>query len=388
MARYSYLICDILTGRRIGRVPLEGVSFDRQMAHAGVGGFTGKLAISQVDPSAMDLEPLALNDPPRLSLYAYRDNVPVWSGIIWDTQYDYDSQGEALTINASEWWSWFQRRRIRSAVSWTNVDQMNVFRDHLRIALGQTCVHGKNSAGALYVPYLTAQTDIRLTWASTPTSGVMLTQAYNWWDGLEIGQQAETLAKSVTGFEFYTDAGLDANGLPRPILVHGYPRVGVPANKTIYRWKAGLNVESVKWHKRGGQFANSVAVYGSGQGSAMAQGLTDQVGSTPGYPVVELALSYKNSADTATLNALAKGAIRLASPELPEITVRADVDPILGTWNLGDHVLVQVESGMFPRSDRMGRDRRINAPYRVVAYRVQVGDDGTEIVTPTLNAAV
>jgi hypothetical protein len=97
----------------------------------------------------------------------------------------------------------------------------------------------------------------------------------------------------------------------------------------------------------------------------------------PGYPALENTVSYQDVSVQATINLYAAGALQYTSTPvtLPELTVRADSDPVLGSYICGDACRVIIDPHVSPRFPD-----GLDYYYRIVGYSVSVDDVGQEDV--------
>jgi len=115
---YRYLLADVLTNQILAELSFTNVNFTQQLNTAGT--FTGDLLLSGVNSKALNV--LNATIPGRTAVYVDRSGVLVWGGIIWGREYDSGSQH--IKISAREFESYFERRRITSNLSFTNIDQL------------------------------------------------------------------------------------------------------------------------------------------------------------------------------------------------------------------------------------------------------------------------
>lgn len=116
----SYLMCDLLTDRKISRLPLRGVSFGRTI------GFAGSLSgtMDVVDPTTVALAKTARAYAGRCALYAFRNGAPWWGGIVWTTPVKKSGRGAiTLEVNAATFESYANHRIIREDINYTQTDQ-------------------------------------------------------------------------------------------------------------------------------------------------------------------------------------------------------------------------------------------------------------------------
>lgn len=117
---YTYLLCDLLTDRKILRPPLQGVSFERRIGYPGA--FTGKLECPDAQTVAMAKTIKAYCG--RGALYVFRNGAPWWGGIIWTAPAKKDGRGNiGLDIAAATFESYPNHRTIRQDVTYTQTDQ-------------------------------------------------------------------------------------------------------------------------------------------------------------------------------------------------------------------------------------------------------------------------
>lgn len=104
-ARYSYYLVDIVSNTTLAQIPFEDVSYERSLKQAGQ--FTGKITTT-AQTENLDLYNSTM--PGKTALYVMRNDKCVWGGIVWSR--GYDMVGRSLTVSASEFTSYFNRRHI------------------------------------------------------------------------------------------------------------------------------------------------------------------------------------------------------------------------------------------------------------------------------------
>lgn len=111
-AKYSYYVVDIVTNTVLAQIPFEDVSYERSLSQPG--SFTGKITTTQQTEN-LDLYNSTM--PGKTALYVLRNDKCVWGGIIWSR--GYDMVGRSLTVSASEFTSYFNRRNIWKTYTYT-----------------------------------------------------------------------------------------------------------------------------------------------------------------------------------------------------------------------------------------------------------------------------
>jgi hypothetical protein len=116
-AEYRYFTTDLLSNTVLAEIPFRGVSFERSIKAAG--SFSGTIPVIP-ETASMDLYDSTM--PGKTGLYILRDQECIWGGIIWSRSYDVLER--SLSVNASEFTSYFHHRNIWK--TWTHDFGANV----------------------------------------------------------------------------------------------------------------------------------------------------------------------------------------------------------------------------------------------------------------------
>ena len=104
-AQYRYFTTDLLTNTVLAEIPFSGVSFERSIKAAG--SFGGSIPVI---PETASMNIYDSTMPGKTGLYVVRDQECIWGGIIWSRSYDVVEK--MLSVNASEFTSYFYKRNI------------------------------------------------------------------------------------------------------------------------------------------------------------------------------------------------------------------------------------------------------------------------------------
>jgi hypothetical protein len=104
-AQYRYFTTDLLTNTVLAEIPFSGVSFERSIKAAG--SFGGSIPVI---PETASMNIYESTMPGKTGLYVVRDQECIWGGIIWSRSYDVVDK--MLSVNASEFTSYFYKRNI------------------------------------------------------------------------------------------------------------------------------------------------------------------------------------------------------------------------------------------------------------------------------------
>ena len=360
MANYRYLFADLLTNQILAELPLTGVNFTQQLNS--IGTLTGHLLLSGVDSTTTNV--INATIPARTAIYVDRDGVLVWGGIIWARIFT--SSDQKLNISAREFESYFEKRVITSTNVFTNIDQLTIAQTLITQA---EAVPSGNIGVAI----------------GSETSGVLVSKTYYSYELKNVFSAIQDLSKSSAGFDFNIYVYYDSNNNPAKLFRLGYPRYGKTYSSTSITQpviELPGNMVDYEYPEDGTGAANYVYAVGAGsnEGKLIASAI-DGTKIADGWAVLETVANYSDQTDGVLLGNLASG--QVAAISSPPATIRAViptyVDPIFGSYEIGDDIRIRVTDDRFPTG--------LDTYYRLTAYNVQVGENGPEEVTLTLSIA-
>jgi hypothetical protein len=359
---YRYLFVDLLSNTIIAELPLTGVSFTQQLNQPGT--FQGRLLLSGVNANKYNVDLSTI--PAFCGIYVDRDGILVWGGVIWGRSYNSISQ--TLTFNAQEWISYFDHRRVTQDVDFTSIDQLVIAKTLIEDAQNATY-------GDIGVGYNTA---------GQTTSGVLVDRTYYSYELKNVFQAIQDLSRQGDGFDFSIDVEYDSiTDLPVKNFNTYYPRSGTvysfgDPNVPVFTFPAGNMVE-YEYPEDGSVVANTVYALGAGsnEGKLIAVG-QDISKLTTGWALLETTSNYSDITDNTVLQQLANAQSLATSypPVVLKVVVPAYVDPIFGSYALGDDARIIITDSRFPNT--------LDEIYRIVGLTVQPGEDGPERVTLSL----
>jgi hypothetical protein len=363
---YRYLFADLVTNEIIAELPLTGVSFTQQLNQSGA--FDAHLLLSGINAYGYNVD--AATTPARNAIYVDRDGVLVWGGIIWGRSYNSSSQ--TISIQAREFMSYFEHRRITITENFNNIDQLVIAKTLVEDA--QSVTYG--DIGVLY------------NTAGQTSSGVLIDRVYYDYELKTVFSAIQDLSRQIDGFDFNIDVAYDGiTGLPTKSFNTYYPRIGTnySANSTtvpVFQFPAG-NVVEYEYPEDGSIVANTIYALGAGSNEGKeivtAQDL-DFLDN--GWALLEDQSNYSDVTDMTVLTNLAIGQVNAVSypPTTIKIVAPPYVDPVFGTYVVGDDCRLMITDSRFPTG--------LDAIYRIVGLSIQPGEDGPERVTLTLTQNV
>ena len=364
MVYYRYLLADLLTNQVTAELDLTNVSFTQQINAAGSLAAT-LLLTGTPDPASA----VAATIPGRSVVYVDRNGVIVWGGIIWNRSYNSDSQH--LTINASEFESYFEHRRITVTTPFYGVDPLVVAKQVISSA--QSAPFGNIGVAV-----------------GNETSTMAVTRTYYAYEQKTVLSAVQDLAKAgttatgTTGFDFAIKCAYDGSGNVTKTLTLGWPRLGTKYSSTsptvpVFEFPAG-NVVSYEYPEDGSVVANTVYATGAGSNEGkLIYSANDYTKFSTGWPLLETSVSYSDIIDASLITNLAAGQVAAVSypPTVLKMVVNPSTDPVFGSYVIGDDARVRIVDSRFPAG--------LDTVYRITGLTLTPGETGPERVTLTLS---
>ena len=242
MANYRYLFADLLTNTILAELPLTKVQFSQQLNSAGT--FSAELQLAGLQAANLNVANATI--PGRTAIYVDRDGTLVWGGVLWNREYS--SQSQSIRLNAGEFESYWNRRRITTDTVFSNTDQLTAV---------QTIVTNANAA---------TNGNIGIA-VGSETSGVLINRTFYGYEYKTVLAAIQDLSKSSTGFDFNIQVYYDSNGNPAKLLRLGYPRYGKiysPTSPSVPVFELPGNIVEYTWPEDGSIAANYLYALGAG----------------------------------------------------------------------------------------------------------------------------
>lgn len=365
MADYRVISLDLRTGQRVAELEMAELRYGHRLND--IGTVEGVVKLPSPRTPGGRARAAVLNDAVeqyRRHLIVERDGVVVGDGIVVLNPYDDATQTRA--IKASSTWWYFRNRHITRRLFYGQVDQLDMARNLIAVAQ-------ETPPGNIGVTY------------DTTTSGRLRDRTFEGYELKEVGEAVEQLAAVEDGFDFAIDCSWDpvTGGLVKRLNL-GYPRRGRRYTETGHVFEVGRNVVSFEWPASGVATANQVIATGVGEGESMlratatdAYQLTALADGGPGYPLLQAVLSDKDISRLSTLQGKATARLhaRRKPVVLPTVKVRADRDPVLGSYITGDSCRFIIPPNVSPL-----HPDGLDTYYRIVGYDVTVSNEGGEEV--------
>ncbi|WP_086852416.1 hypothetical protein [Amycolatopsis kentuckyensis] len=360
---YSYQIADLATNRILEDVALTGVRFNKPLCASGKFAANWKLG-----PKTAHLDAYDLSMPCRRVVYAYRDDRPVWGGIIWTRAYD--SATQTVAIGAGDWWSYFDHRKVLPVFT---ADGTLTQVAALTQAYATT---DQNAIARQLVATAQAHTggDILVVPADMAASGQLRDRTYNGYDLAEVGDALTNLANVINGPDICFDV-LPGTSAPQRVIQVGTPTLGQQGS--AHRWEVGGNATRYAWPSDGTRM--NTRSFATGQGVELGLPIAvaeDTTKYTGGFPLLENEAQYGSAEDAGTLNGHAEADQEAGRMPvvLPKILIRGDLPPTAAEVSRGDDGWLKVPPDPFHKNGWEGPVRVVDMAFApgLAAERVEL----------------
>lgn len=368
MQTYRLSAWDLNTNVLLTDLEGKDVSFNERLSDAGE--FSMRLSLTDAQTKELTAVILGLDDTPFKLLITANDNTRIlYAGIAWKPSLS--SSSDDLVVSGKAIPDWFRM-----------ITMANDYQTPISpVTLIQNAVADAQTKGYGYA--LGIQTRAQVTVAppnATPD-----------YPKSRLGTVAQILSDmtaSVTtgtgGVDFYMEHAF-VNGVPQHTMVVCSPRAGRTSATSPFFVDLATATD---FTRDADATASGNHIYVAGQGSGGVQPVKEayapfSVGGLGQPPRLEQVYQYSQISDHGMLQKMADGMIRTYGRPVAVMTVQipADYESMeLGSYTVGDDVRVWVEKDVLPQFPK-GLDEW----WRVVAYRVDISNEGHANVTLTLN---
>jgi hypothetical protein len=318
MVALKYLFGDLSTREIIAELPLTSVSMNKKLNEFGV--FRGTIYLDSSGISNYDVA--AATMPGRNFIVVERGDTPIWEGIVWTSSYE--SQGKSLNLTARTYEA-FADKQIMGDFERIATEQRNIFRD-------------------LWMELQTpTERNLSINIPTTFADMVLRTVTVYGNEYKTYLQVMNSIADGADGFDWTIDTIKQNNQYYRYLKI-GYPVLGAtdvaglsfdyPGNITNYYKTSGVS-----------SAATHLFLLGAGEGSGMVVGTAVQEDLIEtGFKRYDVVLARKDVDSQGRIDSLAAqlGAIRRIPVSVIKVFVKADQEPVFGSYALGDAATLSI----------------------------------------------
>jgi hypothetical protein len=350
---YTYLLADLATNHILEEISLTNVSFNKPLNDCGTFNGTWKLG-----EKTAHLDPYDLSMPCRRVVYAFRDDRPMWGGIIWTR--GYDSNTQTVAIGAGDWWSYFDHRKVLPTFT---PDGTLTQVAGLSVTYSAT---DQNAIARALVAAAQAHTggNILVTPADTNTSGQLRDRTYNGYNLTELGDALTNLCNVINGPDIVFDVLPSTTGAPRRVVRVGTPMLGQQGSS--HRWEVGGNVTLYGWPSDGTRMGTRAFAAGQGVELGLPVAVSEDTSKyAGGFPLLENESQYSSAEDADTLNSHAQADQEAARMPvvLPKLAVRGDTPPTAAEVDRGDDGWLIIPPDLFHKHGWEGPVRVVDMTF-------------------------
>lgn len=314
-AEYTVNAYDMVSNRFLGALPFSSLSFERVLNGAG--------NLTMVVPYTLGVPELL---PARVRLVVYRNDVPVWSGVLWKRKREPDG----LTLDAGEMLQYLDRILVRENLSFAQVDQSMIFAALVQYAQSKPGAH----------------TGIQIVGATE--TGVYRDRTYLASERSPVGDLLRNLTGIINGIDFISSPIL-SGGVTVDRFLLGYPRLGRTWPDSRVVLEVGGNCAVTSWEEDGygcATVTDAVGATPEGWDTPLIAGVAAGFMYTGGWPRMESVVTYNDVSEWNTLLAYAidNEAVRSATRVAASFEVYG-TDPEFGTYLTGDDCRVRIPPG-------------------------------------------
>lgn len=351
VADVRYLFGSLASGQIIAELPLTSVSMNRKLNDWGT--FRGTI---YWDTSGIDNHDLvAALATGRNFIVCERDDVPVWDGILWTTTYD--SQAKVMNFSGRTYEAYPDKCVVNADFIRTATDQRNIFCD-----LWNALQADPTRNLGISIPPSTFTNEVQRDLS------ILATEYKTYYSGMS------AMSDGDNGFDYtITTTRNVISGLYTRTLQIGYPMLGIQ-NETASPLSFDYPGNVLNYYESTSMTNAATHLYllGAGEGSDMVVGTavqSDLIG--VGWKRYDAVESRKDVDNQFTINSLAAQMGWLRRPPLTVIKVfmKADMDPIFGSYGLGDTALVSIVDPKHPDGTTISA--------RIVSWEYRPASDDT-----------
>lgn len=318
--KFRYEFCDILTDTLVTTLEVAGVSYDGRIIQAGT--FKGNTPITNRDTAAQ----VGLVRAGKHMVHIYRGPELWGSYIIWNKDITPDDKGFlSCAWQGASLESAFMRRKIQEDLTYSQVEQLDIFRDLVDSFQGPL----NDDLGFV---------------ADAGVSGQLRDRAYLETEDAEYGKRMSELANVENGFEYRIRTYVDGGSRVRRLVI-GYPKIitnatphvfELPGNIKNYKDSEDATRGGTRFRARGDSVTDPVTQVSTPLQSDryLAQELLDD-----GWPLWDVSVDRSGVIEKGTLNEYAaelrakySGAVKILTT-----SVRLDNTTKLSPNTVGDY---------------------------------------------------
>lgn len=327
MAHVRYIFGDLRTGLVTNEIALQGVSINNKLNAVGAMGAT--LQLDQSGQENIDL--INATIPGKSFVVVERDDVPIWDGIVWTRTYQAQAKIMQLSMKTRE--GYLETQLIDSDVVYALKEQRNIMVELMFLLQADP----NRNLGLTLPPATYADAVLR-------DFSVLASEYKTFFSAIS------SIADGENGFDWNIDIQRVGDSYVRNLRI-GYPFLGsvnpdtsltfdYPGAITNYYETEGMSSAGTK-----------IILLGSGEGSAMITSTYEDLTMYGnGWLRYDKTYPRKDVTDQQQADSLVmqQGVLRKPPMAALKVFVKADVEPVFGSYNLGDLAQIAIKDPRHP----------------------------------------
>lgn len=326
MAEVRYIFGDLRSGAVAAEIALQGVTINNKLN--GVGNMGATMALDQSGQDNNDL--INATIPGKCFVVVERDDVPIWDGIVWTRTYQAQAKIMQMSMKTRE--GYLEKELVDENIGYTDIEQRNIM-----VGLLNTFQADPNRNLSLTIPSATYSN------AVLRTVNVLATEYKSFFSVIS------SIADGDNGFDWNIDIQRVGDSYVRNLRI-GYPFLGstnigaltfdYPGSITNYYETEGMSHAGTK-----------VILLGSGEGSTMITATAeDTTMYSNGWLRYDATYPRKDITEQGLADNIVLQQASLRKPPMAslKVFVKADIDPVFGSYNLGDMASIAIKDPRHP----------------------------------------
>lgn len=327
MAHVRYIFGDLRTGLVTSEISLQGVTMNNKLN--GVGNMGATMQLDQSGQNNIDL--INATIPGKSFVVAERDDVPIWDGIVWTRTYQAQAKTIQLSMKSRE--GYLEKMLLDTNFSYEDTEQLNIMVNLIDLLQSDPNRNLSITTPSPTYPNLVLR-----------TISVLDTEYKSFFSVIS------SLADGENGFDWTIGIKRESDAYVRELRL-GYPFLGAMDSSTALTFDYPGAITNYYETEGVGASGTKVILLGSGEGSAMITAVAeDPTMYANGWLRYDTTYPRKDVTEQGLADALVLQQATLRRPPMAalKVFVKADVDPVFGSYNLGDSASIAIKDPRHP----------------------------------------
>jgi hypothetical protein len=326
MAGIRYIFGDLRTGLVSAEMALQGVTLNNKLN--GIGNMGATLVLDQSGQQNIDLVNATI--PGKSFVVVERDDVPIWDGIVWTRTYQAQAKIMQLSMKSRE--GYLEKVLLDTNFTAESEEQRNIMVDLFTLLQADP----NRNLGITVPPATYSDAVLR-------NVSVLASEYKSFFSVIS------AIADGENGFDWNIETQRVGDSYLRSLRI-GYPYLGSTSTTALSFDYPGAITNYYETEGMSGA-GTKVILLGSGEGSAMITSTAENTAMYDnGWLRYDATYSRKDITDQTAADSLVLQQAGLRKPPMAtlKVFVKADIEPVFGTYNLGDTASIFIKDARHP----------------------------------------